>query len=170
MSWWWSTLAGWLAYFVMAAALLPVSLSATGAFALVTLALAAIIVTFPKAQQPDSFSSRPQHDLWLRMATASLMVVTLTGVAKMLGPMRSGILTAFPAYTTTLAVFSHRQGAPSAVRALKGVTVGLYAAATFLLTLSLSLTYLRGALSFALASAAGLLVQVATLMYLRRTA
>lgn len=170
MSWWWSTLAGWIAYCVIAAALVPVSLSAIWAFALVTLALAAIVVTFPKARQPDSPSSRPQQDLWLRMATASVMVVTLTGIARILGPMRSGILSAFPAYTTILAVFSHRQGAPSAVRALKGVTVGLYAAATFLLTLSLSLTYLRGGLSFVLASAAGLMVQIATLMYLRRTA
>jgi hypothetical protein len=170
MSWWWSTLAGWIAYCVIAAALVPLSLNAIWASVLVTLALAAIIVTFPKTQQPDSPSRRPQQDLWLRMATASVMVVTLTGVARLLGPTRSGILTAFPAYTTILAVFSHRQGSPSAVRALRGVTVGLYAAAAFLLTLSLSLTHLRGAFSFALASAAGLLVQVATLMYLRHAA
>src|SRR5215472_6578895 len=52
MSWWWSTLAGWIGYCVIAAALVPVSLSAIWAFVLVTFVLAAIIITFPNAQQP----------------------------------------------------------------------------------------------------------------------
>jgi len=114
-------------------------------------------------------SDAPKPDLWLRMATASIMVVTLTGVARMLGPTRSGILSAFPAYTTILAVFSHRHGAASAIQTLKGVTVGLYTAAVFLLVLSLSLGRLSGALSFALASAAGLLMQMVSFLYVRRT-
>ena len=168
-SWWWSTLIGWAAYFAVGLLLLPVHLTANWVFVLVTLALIAILVLFPKAPQTDLPSDAPKPDLWLRMATASLMVVTLTGVAKILGPTRSGILSAFPAYTTILAVFSHRHGAASAIQTLKGVTVGLYTAAVFLLVLSLSLTRLGGALSFALASGAGLVVQTLSLLYVRRT-
>jgi len=167
-SWWWSTLAGWIAYSVVAAALLPLHLSLAWVFLLVTATLTALVLTFPKPQQLDSPSAQLKPDLWLRMATASVMVVTLTGVARILGPAPSGILSAFPAYTTILAVFSHRHGAAYTVEVLKGVTAGLFTAATFLLALSFFLTRLGGALSFAVASAAALAVQAVSFLYVRR--
>ncbi len=170
MSWWWSTLAGWIAYSAIAWALLPVRLSVSWAFALVIAALAALLLTFPRAPQPDSASRPPKQELWLRMATASVMVVTLTGLAKILGPTRSGILSAFPAYTTILAVFSHRHGPASAVKTLKGVTLGLFTAATFFLVLSLSLKHIGGAPSFVLAGVAALAVQAGTLVHVWRSA
>jgi hypothetical protein len=169
LSWWWSTLAGWVAWAGAAFALQPVSLSVTWVFVLVVVALAAMLLAFPRAPQTDPILEQPKQELWLRMATASVMVVTLTGVARMLGPMRSGILSAFPAYTTILAVFSHRYGTSSAVKVLKGVTVGLYTAATFFLVLSLSLAHLNGAWSFALALAAGLVVQGGSFIYVHRS-
>jgi hypothetical protein len=169
MSWWWSTLVGWIAYLVIARALLPLNLSVIWAFVLVTVALLGLLLIFPKAPKPDSPSGEDKQDLWLRMATASVMVVTLTGVARMLGPTRSGLLTAFPAYTTILAVFTHRHGAASAIRALKGVTAGLYTAATFFLVLSLCLQRLGNAWSFVWASAAALAVHTGSLLFVRRS-
>jgi hypothetical protein len=170
MSWWWSASAGWIAYFVVAFALLSVNLSAVWIFAMVSVALVAILLTFPKPPPAESRSvSQPRKELWLRMATASVMVVTLTGVARMLGPTRSGILSAFPAYTTILAVFSHRDGPAAAVRTLKGVTAGLYTAATFLLVLATSLMHLGGVWSFTLATISGLAVQAGSLVYVRRS-
>jgi len=169
MSWWWSTLVGWIAYFVVAFALLRVNLSVMWTFVLVTTALGCMLLVFPKASQPDSPSRQAQRDLWLRMATASVMVVTLTGVASVLGPTRSGILTAFPAYTTILAVFTHREGTASAVRALKGVTAGLYTAATFFLVLSLCMMRLGNAWSFVWASIIALAVHAASLVFVRRS-
>jgi hypothetical protein len=168
LSWPWSTLVGWIAWAIAAFALLPVSLSVTWVFVLVTVALVVMLLVFPKAPQSDPILEQPKQELWLRMATASAMIVTLTGVARMLGPMRSGILSAFPAYTTILAVFSHRYGPSSAVKVLKGVTVGLYTAATFFLVLSLFLTHWGGAGSFALALVAGLVVQAGSFIYVRR--
>jgi len=170
MQWWWSTLLGWIAYFVLGFLLLFVNWNVVWAFALVCIALASTLLLFPDARHTAPVSTPPSRDLWLRMATASAMVVTLTGVAKILGPTRSGILSAFPAYTTILAVFNHRHGAALAVRTLKGVTVGLFTAATFFLVLSSCLTRLGGAASFALAATAGLAVQAASLLYLRRSA
>jgi hypothetical protein len=168
MPWWWSTLAGWIAYCVAAVALLPVKLSVTWAFVFVTAVLAGTLLSFPRAPQPDAPPGAPPRDLWLRMLSASVMVVTLTGVAKALGPTRSGILSAFPAYTTILAVFSHRHGPAQAVKTLKGVTAGLFTAATFFLALSTSLVHFSGARSFGLATAAALLVQAASLLFIRR--
>jgi hypothetical protein len=171
MSWWWSTLVGWIAYLVIARALLllPLNLGVIWAFVLVTVALLALLLIFPKAPRPDSPSGEDKQDLWLRMATASVMVVTLTGVARMLGPTRSGLLTAFPAYTTILAVFTHRHGAASAIRALKGVTAGLYTAATFFLVLSLCLIHWGSAWSFVWASGAALAVHAGSLVFVRRS-
>jgi hypothetical protein len=168
MSWWWCTLIGWMAYFVAAVVLLPLHTNLWWTFALVALVLAIVLLTFPKPAQLDSPSGRPKHEIWLRMATATAMIAGLTSVARMLGPTRSGILSAFPAYTTILAVFSHRQGAASAVSVLRGVSAGLYTAATFFVVLSLGLQYLGGAASFALAAAAALLVQGISLAYVWR--
>jgi len=118
-----------MVYFVVAALLLRVTLSVPSAFIVVSAALALTVWAFPKAVLLRSKSTYGWNDLWLRMATASFMVVTLTGFAKLPGPMASGILSAFPAYTTILAVFSHRQGGEAALHVLKGVAVGLYTAA-----------------------------------------
>ena len=170
MPWWLSTLTGWTVYFAVATLLLFVTLSVVPAFMVVSAALALTVWAFPKAVLLRSPASYSRYDLWLRMATASFMVATLTGFAKLLGPRASGILSAFPAYTTILAVFSHRQGAEAAVHVLKGVAVGLYTAATFFLILSPALLHLSATAAFALAITGGLLVQAASLIYLRRNA
>jgi hypothetical protein len=168
MSWWWSTLLGWLAYCGIALALLQTRMNVVWTFAMVVLVLAVVLLTFPKPSQPASLDGHLKHEIWLRMATATTMIVALTGVARMLGPTRSGILSAFPAFTTILAVFSHRYGAASAVRVLKGVSAGLYTAATFFLVLALALQRFGGAASFALAAGAASLVQGISFMYVRR--
>jgi len=67
-------------------------------------------------------------------------------------------------------VFSHRHGVAFAVQALKGVTAGLFTAATFLMTLSISLPQLGGMQSFALATAAALVAQTVSLLFIRREA
>jgi hypothetical protein len=167
-TWWSSTLAGWMGYFLVALALLRVSLQVIPAFLLVGAVLALIIRSFPKVPLPRFQSTYGRFDLWLRMAAASFMVVTLTGFARLLGPAASGILSAFPAYTAILAVFSHRHEAAAAVHMLKGVAIGLYTAATFFLVLSPSLLHLTVTVSFMLAIGAALLVQGASLVLIRR--
>jgi hypothetical protein len=169
LPWWYSTLLGWLAYFIAAALLLPVTLGVVPVFIMVSAVLALTVRAFPKVVPPRSQTVYGRYDLWLRMATASFMVVSLTGFAQWLGPTASGILSAFPAYTTILAVFSHRHEAEAAVHVLKGVAVGLYTAATFFLVLSSSLLHLSASAAFLLAIAAALLVQGASLVYVRRT-
>lgn len=170
MPWWWSTLIAWLGYFTVAALVLRVNLSVGWAFLLVCAALAAMLLVFPRNIKPGSPPVYERYDLILRMVTAAVMVVTLTGFARILGPVRSGVLSAFPAYTTILAVFSHRHEAAAAVKTMKGILAGLYTAATFFLALIPGLVHLTAAAAFGLATLSALLVQSVSLAYVRRAA
>ena len=167
LRWWHSTIIGWIAYFAVAATLLPLKLSLVWSFLVVVVTLALVLWAFPKAQSVSP-TGRGQYDLILRMVTACGMVVSLTSFARLLGPMASGLLSAFPAYTTILAVFAHRQSAAAAVTVLKGVTAGLYTAAVFYLILAPALLHLHIAAAFGLAIAGGLVIQAASLFYVRR--
>lgn len=169
LGWWYSTAIGWIAYFAVGALLLRIHLPVLESFVLVSISLALILWAFPRVSPPASPASYGKYDLLLRMATASVMVVSLTAFARALGPTRSGILSAFPAYTTILAVFSHRHQAAAAVTTMKGVAIGLYTASTFFLVLSIALLHLAIAASFVLATLAALVVQGASLLYIRRT-
>jgi hypothetical protein len=170
MPWWWSTIFAWLGYFIVAAVVLRVTLSAGWAFLLVCAALAMMLMVFPRSTKPGSPPVYERYDLILRMVTAAIMVVTLTGFARILGPTRSGVLSAFPAYTTILAVFSHRHEAAAAVKTLKGILAGLYTAATFFLALSPGLLHLTTAAAFGLAAVSALVIQSVSFVYVRRTA
>lgn len=169
LNWWYCTIIGWLAYFAVAALLLPVHVGIVSAFVIVSILLAAMLCAFPHvspaAARPAAYG---KYDLLLRMATASLMVVSLTAFARLLGPMRSGILSAFPAYTTILAVFSHRHSSAAAIATMKGVAVGLYTAATFFLILSIVLLRMSVGASFGLATIGALVVQAGSLLYVKR--
>jgi len=169
MRWWSSTIIGWIAYFAVAALLLPAKLGLVWSFLVVTVSLALVLWVFPRVQSVSA-AGYGKYDLVLRMVTACGMVLSLTSFARWLGPMASGLLSAFPAYTTILAVFTHRQSAAAAVTVLKGVTAGLYTAAVFFLILSPALLHLHIAAAFGLAIAGGLVVQAASLFYVRRNA
>lgn len=161
-------LIGWLAYFMVAGLLLMVDLKVVPAFLVVVVALAFMLWSFPRVGPPQKTLSNGKFDLVLRMASASFMVVTLTGLTRLLGPVMSGLLSAFPAYTTILAVFSHRQETVAAVHVLKGVALGLYTAATFFLILSPALLHLTATAAFAFAIIGALVVQVGSLVLMRR--
>lgn len=168
-NWWQSTLVGWAVYVAIGAALLPLTWKIGWAFLVVIAALAALLAIFPGAESPRE-EERRKYDLWMRMASASGMVLLITGIARLLGATAAGILTTFPAYSTLLAVFSHRHHPAAAIHVLRGVTVGLYTAATFFLALSFSLPRMAIGWSFAVAAAAALPVQMGSLLYVRRQA
>jgi hypothetical protein len=169
-SWWASTLVGWVAYCAVGWILLRVHLQVGWSFLLTVLAITAIFLLFPQAGQERPLQPRPKYELWLRMISATAMVLALTGVAAQLGPQRSGILTVFPAFTTILAVFSHFQSSASAVKVLRGVTLGLYTTSVFCVTLSVFLVRFNPLLAFTLALAAAGVVQGISLVFMRRGA
>lgn len=168
LRWWQSMIVGWTGYCLVALLVLQIHPVVGWAYALVAVTLATILLLFPRPAQSSAMAPRRKYELWLRMIIAAGMVVTLTGVARALGPTRSGFFSAFPAFTTILAVFNHQQSDAAAVKVLRGVTMGLYTAATFFLVLSTALLRTSAVLSFTLAIVAAGAVQTGSLVFVRR--
>jgi hypothetical protein len=113
----------------------------------------------------------PAGDLLLRMGLAALLVLTLTTAAARLGPALAGSLSPLPVFGALLAAFAHRdQGAAAAVRLLRGMVLGSFGFATFMLVVGGLLVPLGVAATYALASGCALGVHGATLLVVRRLA
>ena len=110
-------------------------------------------------------------DLVIRMALAALLVLLLTSVAATLGPALAGSLSPIPVFGALLAVFAHRdQGGAAAVQLLRGMVLGSFGFATFMLVVSGLLDRMAVAPTYALASAGALGVHGLTLVVIRRVA
>jgi hypothetical protein len=142
-SWLRSMLLGWLAF---AAATLVLDRSGLGAqVPLVARLVAAFAALALAARGLPRLPRRPagprsRHDLVLRMVATAILVCTLTGLAHILGPSLSGLVTPFPVATTVLVVFAHRETGPSGVIAvLEGFFPSLYSFASFCTAFSFAL-------------------------------
>ena len=143
---------------------LPVLLPAT------LLALALVLVLVPRGRL-TSFDvlALPRWDIPARMAVATALVVGLTAAAPLLGPRLSGLLATFPVFATVLALFAHRlQGGAAAQQVLWGLLLGLFAFAGFFLALAVAIERVGIAGGFAIAIAAALAIQGASLAMMRR--
>jgi len=159
---WLSLLAGWIAFILVMILLrnwhppLIVALLA----ALVSLNLARY--SLPNLPLPDHTPTPSHWDLPLRLVSAALIVLTVTGTARLLGPSWSGMLSPFPVISSVLAAFSHASLGPAgAARTLKGVLLALNAVALFMAIVSYCLPSHGIAFSFSLALAAGAVLQIA---------
>lgn len=163
-SWWQSLLVGWAGFAVSTLVLQVLTLRLVPAL---VLALAAPLVIRALTPRPPSTAGHapvPRTEIGLRMAAGAALVVLLTGVADLLGPRLSGLLTVFPVAVSVLAAFSHRsQGAAFAVHLLRGLAAGLYSLTAFFLVLALLLERAGVAGSFAVATLASLAVQAVVL-------
>jgi hypothetical protein len=113
----------------------------------------------------------PRWDLPVRMLIATSIVVGLTSVAPLLGPRLTGLLSPYPIYGATLAVFAHRLDGPApAAGILRGLLLGLFGFAGFFAVLSALLERVGVALAFAAALATVLLIQAISLWVLRQRA
>lgn len=170
LPWWWSTLVGWATYFAVGFLLRPLKVGDVSAFVLVCVSLGVILLAFPRPRAETVCVAPTRAELWVRMVTATVFILVLTGVAQTLGPRASGLLSAFPAFTTILAVFNHRLNSSAAVQVLKGVSAGLFTAASFFLVLAVVLVRVGAKAAFAWAILAALLVQAGSLIVVRRMA
>jgi hypothetical protein len=104
----------------------------------------------------------------VRMITATALVIGLTMVAKVLGPVLSGVAATFPVYAATLAVFSHKlYGWQAAVQLFRGLLYGLSGFAAFFSVLSISLHHTSENYAFFLATAISLCVQGCSLFIIK---
>jgi hypothetical protein len=116
---------------------------------------------FPTLTGQPAKARRLPFEIPIRMAVSTLFVVIITGLASILGPTWSGILTPFPIMTSILAVFSHTlQGSNAAITTLRGLVIGLLGFTTFYFLQSFWLGEFSIARSFGLAFIVNTLINV----------
>ena len=158
---WVSLLAGWAAFILVMIilrnwhpSLIVALLAALGSLNLARYSL-------PNLPLPDHTPTPSRWDLPLRLVSAALIVLTVTGTAKLLGSSWSGMLSPFPVISSVLAAFSHASlGAAGAARTLKGVLLALNAVALFMTIVSYFLPEHGIVFSFSLALMVGAFLQI----------
>jgi hypothetical protein len=111
----------------------------------------------------------PRWDLPSRAIVATALVLGITTLAPVVGPIASGIISGIPLYATVLAVFAHRHAGPaSGAAVMRGLLAGLYGFAIFFVVVSVVSVRLGPVPAFTLALIAVLAVQSASLASLRR--
>ncbi len=107
---------------------------------------------FPIPGNTAVTSRRLPFDIPIRMLVATLFVLVITGLAAVLGPNWSGILTPFPILTSILAIFTHTlQGSDATILTLRGLLIGLFGFTTFLFLQAFLLPEFSVAISFGVA-------------------
>ncbi len=156
--------------------------ASTGVFRLLTppaglLYLIVVAVVFgvlrllpPSSGGPEVPRTPPVWDIPVRMIIAVSFVGGLTAAAPSLGPRLTGLISPFPIITLILASFASRlDGAPAALKVLKGLLLGLFSTSVFFLVLAvLVVREIPLGVVFAAASAATLAMQGGMLRLVRR--
>jgi hypothetical protein len=167
---WAVAFAGGSAAYVLAAVLIKGLPLAHGSFFIVALIALTLSAKFiPHREALNGPVSAPRWDLPARMVVVAAVVLTLTGIARVVGPELAGVLASFPIFGTTLALFAHRwKGAATATQVLRGMVLALYGFAVFFFILGLLLERTGIFSSFVVATVASLLVQAGALRFIRR--
>ena len=166
--WFQSMLAGLTGFFVSTFLLDIVALPLFAEFSLAVFVLVAVALLLPHVGSDGVSSWRTRWELPARMVSATALVILITGVAPVLGPQLTGLLSPFPIYATTLVVFIHKsQGGAEAVKLLRGLVVGSFTFIMFFLILSLTIVAWGVMLSFLMAIGVSFLTHLAVLQILR---
>jgi hypothetical protein len=157
--WTLSLVAAWAAFVAATALLLAVEWTPLTALIATLTGFAIAARVLPAARPHPARASPPAWDLPLRMIGTLAVVLTVTSVADRLGPAVSGALTPFPVALAVLLVFAHaQQGAPLAIRLLRGFMPAMWGFALFCLVVAQAIVPLGPALAFLLAIGAQLAV------------
>ena len=169
LSWPLTFLVATIAYIVAALLIHSIDLSMPVLLLLCFVVLALALFAIPSSDRAKPVAvSPPRWDLPARMAVATGLVLGITQVAPILGPVLSGLVTTFPVIATTLAVFASRSHGPDeAAGALRGLALGLYAFAASLFAIGETLVSFGVAASFAIGIVVALGVQGLTLLAAR---
>ncbi len=105
--------------------------------------------------------THPRWDLPARILVGTTLIVGLTGIAPLLGASLSGLVATFPVYVSVLAVFTQRnEGVHGAIDVLRGLLIGLYGTAVFMLVVHLAVVPAGIAAAFLGATTLTLVIQV----------
>ena len=139
-------------------------------FPLVVLVILLGLWLMPKNSQLEAVNSTPgKWDLPARIVLGTSFILLITGIAPLIGPRLTGLLSTIPLYTAILTIFSHRlQGPAGAASVLRGLLYGLFGFAGFYLVLALLLGHNSLGQAFGAAILITLVIQGVSLLVLRR--
>lgn len=137
LGWLPAVLGSWGAFFGATALLGAVRLSLAGAFVGAVAVQAVVLRLLPAARGPAPAPIPPRWEIPARMVAATAFVLLITGLAGLLGPRLSGLLTPFPVFGSVLAIFTHRfQGAVATGWLLRSIVRGSFSFAVFFLVVA----------------------------------
>ena len=153
-----SLAASWSAVLLADLALAQVRLPAVTALAVAVLALLPAGWLLARLSSPAPPISRPPRwDLPARALATAGLVLVLTGLSAVLGPVWTGVLTPFPIALSVVCAFAVAHGGHAGLVALlRGVVPGLHGFAAFCCTVAVCVGPLGGAVAFGLATAVAL--------------
>lgn len=164
-----SLVAGTIVFGIVAAALRLLGLRLAPVLLAVMLTLPISLSLRPRGAASPGSKPRGYWDIPFRMATATTIVMVLTGAAATLGPTLSGVFATFPVYASTLAVFAHdSNGWQASVQVLRGLLYGLFGLAAFFTVLAASVSHVALSVSFLAATVVLLVVQGVSLWAIQR--
>jgi hypothetical protein len=157
--------AGVTAFAASTLAMSHVRLTAGPAFVAVSAALLAVTRLIPAGRPARAASAPPRWDLPVRMLVGGVIVGVLTGVAGLLGPRWTGLLSPFPVFALVLGSFTHRgDGPPAAAALLRGIVLGSLSHATMFALVAVLLGTSGLLAAYAWASLAAVAVNVVAIL------
>ena len=135
-----AALAGLSGFFLSVAAMarFPLPPVPGAVFSCVVLALLLLLERRPVG--PAIPIPAPRWDIPMRMAVATIVVLTITALSHHVGPTLSGLLSAFPSFICVMSIFSHKLcGADNVLQFERGIIIGSFAFVAFFFTVSWAL-------------------------------
>jgi hypothetical protein len=168
---WQVTIAGSLLVFSICTALLQnFTFPLWPIFGMVCAALVIGLRLMPKDVVEKESESKPgRWDIPARIFIGTSFILLLTGIAPLIGPRLTGLLTTIPLYITILTVFAHRnQGPAAAAHVLRGLLYGMFAFTGFFIALNLLIVKVSLTIAFGFAILVALIIQGLSLLILRQ--
>lgn len=139
-------------------------------FGMVCVALVIGLFLMPGGKAETGSESKPgPWDIPVRIFIGTSFILLLTGIAPLIGPRLTGLLSTVPLYITILTIFAHRnQGPTAAAYVLRGLLYGMFAFTGFFIVLSLLVERASLAITFGAAILSALIIQGLSLLILRQ--
>jgi uncharacterized membrane protein (GlpM family) len=145
-------IAGWL--------LADAGLSAAMTAAVLSLALARRALPGSGSPYQGSPTAQSRADIVVRMALTAALIVLLTVLSDLFGPLVGGMLAALPVLASVLAVFTHRtQGSEATIGLLAGMLTGMTGFVAFCAAIALLAVPTGTAVAFSVATACAVAAQ-----------
>lgn len=153
-------LASWIAYWLIAVAVVRLNLQLAPALLLAVITVAGQIWASPKHEETVGLTKASSAEIAVRMLCSAALVLLVVGFAGQMGSGYSGVLAAFPVASSVIAVFSHRNHSRyHAMDSLRALKFGLFSMLAFFTVLVLLMQALSFGLAFLLAIPVALAAQ-----------